>query len=140
MSRQSKPAVKRFADMCGALGAAPRLRIMRLLLAAHPAGMVAGEIQEHFGCSGSTLSHHLDKLRVEGLVQVRREGTFLWYSAGADSLRELLAFLCTECCARNPLVLLDGIAGSGRTETRLTETSPMKGSGDGRKRRKRVSA
>jgi ArsR family transcriptional regulator, arsenate/arsenite/antimonite-responsive transcriptional repressor len=140
VSRMPQPAVERFADMCGALGAGSRLKIMRLLLAAHPAGMVAGEIQEHFGCSGSTLSHHLDKLRVEGLVKVRRDGTFLWYSADTRALRELLAFLYAECCTKNPVVLLDDIVGPGRAETRLTEPVAKKGSENARKSRKRAGA
>jgi ArsR family transcriptional regulator, arsenate/arsenite/antimonite-responsive transcriptional repressor len=50
------------------------------------------------------LSHHLDKLKAEDLVQVRREGTFLRYSANADALQELLQFLYAECCTRNRAV------------------------------------
>jgi ArsR family transcriptional regulator, arsenate/arsenite/antimonite-responsive transcriptional repressor len=123
MNWQPQPTVERFADMCGALGAGSRLKIMRLLLAAHPAGMVAGEIHEHFGCSGSTVSHRIEKLRMERLVTVRRDGTFLWYSAGIRALRELLAFLYAECCTKNQVVLLDDIASSGWAETPLTGTS-----------------
>lgn len=113
---------------------------MRLLLSAHPRGMVAGAIHEHFGCSSSTLSHHLEKLRVEGLVKVRRDGTFLWYSADTHTLRELLAFLYAECCKKNPVVLLGDIVGPGRAETRLTAPVAMKGSENARKSRKRASA
>lgn len=140
MSRKPQPTVERFAYMCGALGAGSRLKIMRLLLAAHPAGMVAGEIHERLGCSGSTLSHHLEKLRMEGLVKVRRDGTFLWYSADTGALRELLAFLYAECCAKNPVVLLDVIVGSERAGTQLTEVLTKKGPGNARKSRKRASA
>jgi DNA-binding transcriptional ArsR family regulator len=56
----------------------PRLEIVRLLLSAHPAGMVAGEVQEELEIPASTLSHHLEKLKQVGLVNVRRVGTFLW--------------------------------------------------------------
>ncbi len=87
--------------MFAAMGAEPRLHIMRLLLSAHPAGLVVGDIQDELGIPASTLSHHLDKLKNEGLVRVRREGTFLWYSANADALSELLNFLFAECCTRN---------------------------------------
>jgi ArsR family transcriptional regulator len=96
--------ISRLADMCAALGAEPRLRIVRLLLTAQPGGMFAGAIQEELGITGSTLSHHLDKLRVAGLVNVRREHQFLWYSANAETLRELLGFLYAECCTRNRVV------------------------------------
>lgn len=94
----------RYADMFSALGTEPRLRIVRLLLSAHPKGMVAGDIGGELNIAGSTLSHHLDKLKNEGLVNVRREGTFLWYTASTDSLRELLGFLFDECCTRNKAV------------------------------------
>ena len=98
---------RRFA----ALGAEPRLRILRLLLAAHPTGMVAGEIQSELGIPASTLSHHLEKLRAEGLVQPRRDGAFLWYSASTEALGELVGFLYAECCTRNravePTVILE---------------------------------
>ena len=74
---------------------------MQLLLSAHPQGLVVGEIQEELDIPNSTLSHHLDKLRSEGLVQVRRESTFLRYTADTEVLRELLQFLYAECCTRN---------------------------------------
>lgn len=88
------------ADRFAALGAEPRLRVMRLLLAAHPAGLPVGELQAELDIPASTLSHHLDKLRREGLVAVRRDGTFLWYTADVDALRELLGYLYEECCTR----------------------------------------
>ena len=94
----------RYAEMLAAMGAEPRLRIMRLLLSAHPDGMVAGDIQTELGIPPSTLSHHLEKLRREDLLNVRREGTFLWYSANTDGLRELLTFLFAECCTRNQAI------------------------------------
>ena len=97
-------AVARFADMLSAMGTEPRLRIVRLLLAAHPRGLVVGDIAAELQTAGSTLSHHLEKLRNEGLVNVRREGTFLWYSANAIALQELLGFLYAECCTRNKAV------------------------------------
>ncbi len=85
--------VVRYAGMLAAMGTAPRLRILRLLLAAHPEGMVAGEIQQELGIAASTLSHHLEKLRNEDLVLVRRDRQFLWYTAHTETLRELLEFL-----------------------------------------------
>jgi len=96
--------VARFADMFSALGTEQRLRIMRLLLSAHPDGMVVGDIMTELGIAASTLSHHLDKLKNEGLVKVQRESTFLRYSANADVLQELLGFLYAECCTRNKAV------------------------------------
>jgi ArsR family transcriptional regulator len=96
--------VSRYADMFSAMGAEPRLRIVRLLLAAHPGGMVVNEIGEELAIANSTLSHHLDKLKNEDLVEVQREGTFLRYSANTKALAELLGFLYAECCTRNKAV------------------------------------
>jgi len=94
----------RYADMFAALGAEPRLRILRTLLAAHPAGMVVGEIQSELAIAASTLSHHLEKLKNEDLVTVRRESTFLRYAANVATLQELLGFLYAECCTRNQAI------------------------------------
>ena len=94
----------RYADMLSAMGTEPRLRIVRLLLTAHPEGMVVGEIGSELDIPSSTLSHHLEKLKNEDLVRVRREGTFLWYSANTEALQELLGFLYAECCTRNKAV------------------------------------
>ena len=77
---------------------------MRLLLSAHPEGLAAGEIQEELDIPNSTLSHHLDKLKVEELVEVQRESTFLRYTANTNALQELLQFLYAECCTRNKAV------------------------------------
>jgi ArsR family transcriptional regulator, arsenate/arsenite/antimonite-responsive transcriptional repressor len=93
--------VARYADMFSAMGTEPRLRIMQLLLSAHPEGLVVSEIQDELEIPSSTLSHHLDKLRNEDLVEVQREGTFLRYTANTEALREILQFLYAECCTRN---------------------------------------
>src|SRR5882762_4793099 len=102
--RKSAEQVAKYADMFSAMGTEARLRIMQLLLSAHPNGLVVGEIQEELDIPNSTLSHHLDKLKAEGLVQVRRESTFLRYTASTDALQELLQFLYAECCTRNKAV------------------------------------
>ena len=96
-AKPTEEEITRFADMFGAMGAGPRLRIMRVLLSAYPDGMVVGEIGDELGIPASTLSHHLDKLKNEDLVKVRREGTYLWYSANTEVLQQLLGFLYAEC-------------------------------------------
>jgi ArsR family transcriptional regulator len=107
MAVQSKKSIERvakYADMFSAMGTEPRLRIMQLLLSAHPEGLVVGEIQEELEIPHSTLSHHLDKLKTEDLVRVSRESTFLRYTANTAALEELLQFLYAECCTRNQAV------------------------------------
>lgn len=94
----------RYADMFAALGAEPRLQIVRLLLSAHPDGMIVGDIQAELQIPNSTLSHHLEKLRMEGLVSARKDKQWLWYSANSEALQDLLAFLYAECCTRSKAV------------------------------------
>jgi ArsR family transcriptional regulator len=103
-SARSDDQVTKFADMFSAMGTEARLRIMQLLLSAHPDGLVVSEIQQELDIPNSTLSHHLEKLKSEGLVQVQRESTFLRYTANAETLRQLLGFLYAECCTRNKAV------------------------------------
>ncbi len=97
-------AIVRYADRFAALGTEPRLRIVRLLLSAHPGGMVVGDIQAELDIPNSTLSHHLEKLKNEELVSVKREGTFLRYAANTEALGELLTFLYAECCTRSKAI------------------------------------
>ena len=103
-NKKAAENVARYADMLSAMGTEPRLRIMRLLLSAHPDGLVVGDIQSELDIPNSTLSHHLEKLKNEGLVNVRRESTFLRYTANTEALQELLQFLYAECCTRNKAV------------------------------------
>lgn len=105
----SQERVTKYADMFSAMGTEARLRIMQLLLTAHPEGLVVGEIQEELGIPGSTLSHHLDKLRNEELVRVQRESTFLRYTANTEALQQLLGFLYAECCTRNQVVRAEDV-------------------------------
>src|SRR5215471_2224963 len=112
MKTIGKPApdqIAKYADMFSAMGTESRLRIMQLLLAAHPEGLVVSEIQEELDIPNSTLSHHLDKLKAEDLVHVTRESTFLRYTANTTALQEILQFLYAECCTRNKALRPDSI-------------------------------
>jgi len=108
--------VTRSAERFSALGGAPRFEILRLLLAARPTGMVAGEVQQELGIPASTLSHHLEKLRQVGLVKVRPESTYLRHSADTDALGEVMNFLYEEGCTRSRAVSSESVVQiSGRT-------------------------
>ncbi len=85
--------------MMAAMGAEPRLRVMRLLLAAHPDGLVVGEIADELGIPGSTLSHHIKALVSVGLITQVRESTTLICHANYDVVRGLIDFMAAECCA-----------------------------------------
>jgi ArsR family transcriptional regulator, arsenate/arsenite/antimonite-responsive transcriptional repressor len=108
-SKKTAEQIAKYADMFTAMGTEPRLRIMQLLLSAHPDGLVVNEIQSELGIPNSTLSHHLEKLKNEELVNVRRESTFLWYTANTEALEELLGFLYAECCTRNKAIKPEAI-------------------------------
>jgi DNA-binding transcriptional ArsR family regulator len=113
--------VMRYAEMFAAMGAEPRLRILRLLLTAHPQGLVVGDIQEELEIPASTLSHHLEKLKHEGLVRVRREGTFLWYIADTETLQELMNFLYAECCTRSKAIDPGELISIGATRSKAQQ-------------------
>jgi len=119
--RSDVQIVTRYADMFAAMGAEPRLRIMQLLLTAHPQGLVVRDIQEELEIPASTLSHHLDKLKNQELVCVRRAGTFLWYAANAEVLQELVGFLYAECCTRNKAIEPSALVSIGQSSTKLAE-------------------
>ncbi|HYR85041.1 MAG TPA: helix-turn-helix domain-containing protein, partial [Terriglobia bacterium] len=66
--KQQTEEITRYADRLAAMGTEPRLRIMQLLLSAHPEGLVVNEIGSELDIPSSTLSHHLEKLKHEDLV------------------------------------------------------------------------
>ena len=109
MKQRDSERITRYADIFAALGAEPRLQIVRVLLSAHPDGLIVNEIQAELKITASTLSHHLDKLKNEELVTVTRESTCLRYRANADVLQEVLTFLFAECCKKNACVPADEI-------------------------------
>ncbi len=120
-ARKNPEQVIRYAEMFAAMGAEPRLRIMQFLLTAHPHGLVVGDIQDELAIPASTLSHHLEKLKNEGLVRVRREGTFLWYAANTEALQELMDFLYAECCTRSKAIDPGELVSIGATSTKTQE-------------------
>jgi DNA-binding transcriptional ArsR family regulator len=50
-----------------------------------------GSLAELVGSSTTAVSQHLSKLRLARLVDSRREGTFIYYSATDEHVRRLLA-------------------------------------------------
>ncbi|WP_052642997.1 ArsR/SmtB family transcription factor [Pseudorhizobium banfieldiae] len=95
-----KQAIGAFA----ALSQETRLRIVRLLVTAGPEGLPAGAIGEAMGASSSRLSFHLSHLENAGLVESRREGRSIIYSAIYPALSGLVEFLMRDCCQDHPEV------------------------------------
>ncbi|EHM02457.1 transcriptional regulator, ArsR family [Acetobacteraceae bacterium AT-5844] len=94
----------------GALAQETRLRIVRLLVTAGPDGMAAGAIGEAMDATSSRLSFHLTHLEQAGLIQSRREGRSIRYSAAYDALSGLIAFLMRDCCQGHPEVCTPVVA------------------------------
>ena len=79
-----------------------RLDVFRLLVEAGREGMPAGEVASALGLAPNTLTFHFDRLRVAGLVTVRREGRSMIYAARFEAMNALIAFLTENCCAGAP--------------------------------------
>jgi ArsR family transcriptional regulator, arsenate/arsenite/antimonite-responsive transcriptional repressor len=88
------------AEQLSALGHPARLAILRFVVQGDPNGTPAGEIQDHVDLPASTLSHHLKRLSVAGMLRSRNEGTFVFYSADYDALKALTNYLWEDCCKR----------------------------------------
>src|ERR1700748_145690 len=75
-----------------------RLDVFRVLVQAGPEGMPAGAVAEALNLAPNTLTFHFDRLRMAGLVTVRREGRSMIYAAQFDTMNALLGFLTENCC------------------------------------------
>jgi len=75
-----------------------RLDVFRLLVQAGPDGLPAGRVAEELDIAPNTLTFHFDRLRVAGLLTVRREGRSMIYAARYDAMNALLAYLTENCC------------------------------------------
>src|SRR5215470_6740638 len=75
-----------------------RLDVYRLLVQAGPDGLPAGQVADKLKLAPNTLSFHFDRLRVAGLVRVRREGRSMIYAAHYDTMNALIGYLTDNCC------------------------------------------
>ena len=79
-----------------------RLDVFRLLVQAGPAGMPAGAVANALDLPPNTLTFHFDRLRMAGLVTVRREGRSMICAAQFDKMNALVNFLTENCCGGAP--------------------------------------
>src|ERR687890_36588 len=93
--------LKHAAAQLEALGNPTRLQVYRTLVRAGDSGLPVGRLQERIGIAASTLSHHLHRLILTGLVTQERQSTTLICRANYPVMRDLLGFLTEECCAES---------------------------------------
>src|SRR5436305_1510235 len=79
-----------------------RLDVYRLLVQAGPEGLPAGEVAATLGLAPNTLTFHFDRLRIAGLVSVRRDGRSMIYAARYETMNDLLGYLTENCCQGRP--------------------------------------
>lgn len=81
-----------------ALAQSARLEIYRILVAAGPEGMAAGQIAESLGIAPASLSFHFKTLSHAGLIASRQEGRFIYYSANFEVMNGMVGYLTENCC------------------------------------------
>jgi ArsR family transcriptional regulator len=86
------------AKQLEALGNPTRLKVYRALVRAGDGGLLVGRLQEKLGLAASTLSHHLHRLILTGLVTQERQVTTLICRAHYPAMNSLVGFLVDECC------------------------------------------
>jgi DNA-binding transcriptional ArsR family regulator len=97
-------------DMNIALGALAalshetRLSVFRMLVKAGPSGLSAGTISDALAARQNTMSSHLKQLNHAGLIDSRRDGRSVMYSANFDAARGLIIYLMQDCCAGNDAI------------------------------------
>jgi ArsR family transcriptional regulator, arsenate/arsenite/antimonite-responsive transcriptional repressor len=90
--------VEQAAKRLEALGNPTRLQVYRTLVRAGDDGLPVGRLQERLGIAASTLSHHLHRLILVGLVTQERQMTTLICRANYAAMNGLVGFLVDECC------------------------------------------
>jgi len=88
-------------DAFAALSQESRLWAFRVLVQAGPAGLSAGDVAEALGSRQNTMSSHLKLLSASGLINSRRDGRHIIYSANYATVKSLVLFLMDDCCAGN---------------------------------------
>lgn len=91
--------IEQAAKQLEALGNPTRLQVYRTLVRAGRNGLPVSRVQEKLGIPASTLSHHLHRLIVTGLVTQERQATTLICRANYPAMDALLGFMREECCA-----------------------------------------
>ena len=90
---KSREAIESLA----ALAQESRLAIFRLLVKRGPEGYTPTQLGAKLDVSSPTMSFHLKELQRAGLIDVRRNGRFLYYRANFPRMNHLIGFLTENC-------------------------------------------
>ncbi|MDL2269621.1 helix-turn-helix domain-containing protein [Desulfosarcina sp. OttesenSCG-928-A07] len=110
-----------------ALSSDVRLDLFRLLVKNAPEGLVAGEIAKQLDIPSTNLSFHLKAIVQSGLADVEREGRFMRYKANIPLMLDIIAYLTSECCSKNPEACLKFRDASGVLPGFLPKHCPGEG-------------
>lgn len=100
--------IEQAAKQLEALGNPTRLKVYRTLVRAGNNGLPVGQLQEKLEIAASTLSHHLHRLILTGLVTQERQATTLICRANYPAMDGLVGFLVDECCVDAPCATSEG--------------------------------
>ncbi len=104
--------VEQAAKQLEALGNPTRLQVYGTLVRSGDGGLPVGHLQEKIGIAASTLSHHLHRLILTGLVTQERRATTLICRASYPAMHNLVGFLVDECCVDAPCAADEGAAAA----------------------------
>jgi ArsR family transcriptional regulator len=102
--------IEQAAKQLEALGNPTRLQVYRTLVRAGDGGLPVGRLQEKLRLAASTLSHHLHRLILTGLVTQERQATTLICRANYPAMNGLIGFLVDECCVDATCAAAEGRA------------------------------
>jgi len=94
--------IKEAVAALGSLAQETRLATYRILVAAGPEGIPAGQIAEVLNVAPAALSFHLKELSHARLVSARSEGRFIYYSADFERMAALMTYMTQNCCRGMP--------------------------------------
>ena len=89
---------KEIVEALAALAQESRLALFRILVKRGPEGYTPTQLSEKLGVPGPTLSFHLKELQRADLIEMRRDGRFLYYSPNFPRMNQVLGFLTENCC------------------------------------------
>jgi DNA-binding transcriptional ArsR family regulator len=90
---------KDVVESLAALAQDSRLGVYRLLVKRGPEGFAAGDIAERLKIPSPTLSFHLKALSHAGLLTIRKESRFIYYSANFERMNAVIGYLTENCCS-----------------------------------------